>query len=426
MDYSSVKALIRERSGLSFETERMAVLADGVRSRMTSRGMRSEEEYLACLRGEEAEFRSLVNLLTINETYFFREPLQLDLLADELLGEMLAAKVAGEPIRILCAGCSTGEEPYSVMMKILERYGPGIQGLIEVIGADIDTEVLRRAEEGFYGRLSFRGFPAALRGKYFEAAEKRYRIRKEVKRKVRFVRLNLMSDVYPEELAGVDVIFYRNVSIYFDPETQRKIFANLAGLLKEKGWLFVSATETLSHNHGVMQLIDRNGVFCYQKGRETPLGERRKAPSLSARPMARRPAIPPRPARSAAAPLPAAQPSGPTFEEALALAKDKNDAGALAATERLLAREPDHRRGQMLKAGLLLNLNRLKEAEEVCLASLAGDRWCLEAHLLLGLVAKLQEEHDGAVRRFKEAVYIRSSCWLAHFFLAEIGRARPE
>ena len=95
------------------------------------------------------------------------------------------------------------------------------------------------------------------------------------------MKLNLVSDRYPDVLCGLDVIFYRNVSIYFEPETQRSIFNKLAGLLREKGWLFVSATETLSHNHGVLPLVELDGVFCYQKNVELTIAHRTKQTSLA-------------------------------------------------------------------------------------------------------------------------------------------------
>ena len=282
MDIQPFKSIIKERCGLRFETEKEATLADGIRARMSQRGMAMDAEYLACVMRDEDEFHSLVNLLTINETYFLREPVHLDLLADKLLPAMLAERKPGDPIRILCAGCSTGEEPYSVMIKLLEKYGAGIKGLVSIIGADIDSDALNRAKQGIYCGFSFRDFPVALREKYFEPTEDaRHRIRDSVKEKVQFMKLNLVSDRYPDVLCGLDVIFYRNVSIYFEPETQRSIFNKLAGLLREKGWLFVSATETLSHNHGVLPLVELDGVFCYQKNVELTIAHRTKQTSLA-------------------------------------------------------------------------------------------------------------------------------------------------
>lgn len=437
MDLHPFKSMVKERCGLCFEAEKAATLGDGIRTRMAERGIATDAEYLACLLGDEDEFHRLVNLLTINETYFFREPAHLDLLTDKLFHAILAAKKPGDPVRVLCAGCATGEEPYSLMMKFLEKYGAGTRGLISIIGADIDSDALCKAEQGVYGGFAFREFPAAVRDKYFEKnASDRYAVRPLVKERVRFLRLNLMSDAYPEELHGVNAIFYRNVSIYFEPETQKRIFNKLAALLPDKGWLFVSSTETLSHNHGALTLVEHDGVFCYQKNAEVDIAERRRP--QPERPAARKtaPARPsvhrhaPRPAERTAPPAIAAKPQArkdrPLLSEALACAEHKQYDEALACIEQLLAQDPGLQKASMLKAGVLINLKRLEDAEAVCLQALAQDAWCLEGHLLLGLIAKLQDREDQAYKRFKDAVYIQPSCWLAHFYLAEIYRSRGD
>ncbi len=440
MDLEPFKKLIKGASGLCFEEEKAANLRDGILARKSERGMAADAEYLACLRRDDDELHRLINLLTINETYFFREPIHLDLLTDKLFQEMLASRTPGEPVRILSSGCSTGEEPYSVMIKLLEKYGAGIMSLIAITGADIDTTALARAEQGLYRGLAFRAFPASLREKYFDPeANDYYRIKDFVKEKVSFEELNLMSQAYPEGLFGMDAIFYRNVSIYFEPLTQRRIFEKLAGLLKENGWLFVSSTETLAHNHGSLSLVERDGVFCYQKNSEIALGDRRRqSPSESGTRAALTPAKPPAiaitplaaPLRSfTSAPRPPAHHTPPpahnnrsaraSFDEALALAKSRRYAEALSHIDRILENEPNFSKGAMLKAGVLINLKRFGEAEALCQQSITQDRWSLEAHLLLGLIAKTGSDEELADKRFKEALYIQPSCWLAHYYLAE-------
>lgn len=432
MDIQPFKSIIKERCGLRFEPEKEAKLADGIHARMSQRGMMTDAEYLACLMHDEGEFHSLVNLLTINETYFLREPVHLDLLADRLLSAMLAERKTGDPIRILCAGCSTGEEPYSVMIKLFEKYGAGIREHLSIIGADIDSDALKKAEDGIYWGFSFRDFPVALREKYFEpTVDARHRIRDFVREKVQFMKLNLVGDRYPDGLSDLDVIFYRNVSIYFEPETQRSVFNKLAGLLREKGWLFVSATETLSHNHGVLPLIELDGVFCYQKNPDLAMDRRKQtAPAQVSSPATAtgtaRPGMVarPPPARKAAR-----QTDGiydktatkrPSFKDALVLARNKNHEEALGCLEGLLARDPSFLNGYLLKAEIFITMERLEEAERVCLRSIEIDRWRLEGQLLLGLIARRRNENEKAVRRFREALYIEASCWLAHFSLAEI------
>jgi chemotaxis protein methyltransferase CheR len=451
MNLQPFKSLIKEDCGLCFEAEKEAMLAKGIRARMSGRGLMTGSEYLAWLRRDDDELHHLINLLTINETYFYREPVHLEILADRLFPAMLASATPADPVRILCAGCSSGEEPYSVMITLLEKYGPGVRNLVSVIGVDIDSSVLGRAQQGRYAPLSFRGFPDQLRDKYFQpAGDNTYAVRDFVKDPVRFMKVNLKSGLFPEVLHDLDVIFYRNVSIYFEPETQRSIFDRLAGLLKEKGWLFVSSTETLSHNHGSLSLVELGGVFCYQKNIQLSLMDRRKPfspwlkqPGAEAKiPATKPPAIVARPLPGPALGHPPLQPARPPaagtvlkaepradrsiFDEALALAKNKNYEQALDRLGLLLEKEPSFVKGYLLKTGILINLKRLDEAERVGRQSIELDRWSLEGYLLLGLIAKLQSDNQMAGKRFKEALYIQSSCWLAHFYLADIYRELNE
>jgi chemotaxis protein methyltransferase CheR len=431
MDLGPFKILVKEKCGLCFEEEKTAKLSDGIAARMRERGIAADSEYLACLQRDSCELQRLINLLTVNETYFFREPEHLDILANKLFREMLASKAPGEPVRILNAGCSTGEEPYSIIMKLLERYGRGIKGLVSIIGADIDSDALHRAELGMYTGLSFRGFPDALREKYFESAgNNRHKIKDFVKENVRFRQFNLMNETFPCDLKGMDVIFYRNVSIYFEPATQMSIFGKIAGLLNDGGWLFVSSTETLSHNCGLLSLVERDGLFCYRKNSELSTGDGR-ATRIVKRPSSMLPAsAPPDRDVHAAQKYPARALELPAydkprthrslFEDALAHAKNKEYEKSLDCIDALLAGDASFIKAYMLKAGVFINLKRFEEAEQACMKSIARDQWCLEGHLLLGLIAKFRSDYETAARKFKEAIYTQSSCWLAHYHLADI------
>lgn len=168
MDLTPFKNIIKERCGLFFEDVRTAALEESIRKRMSVTGIDSRAKYFNNIFDSSDEFLELVNLLTINETYFFREPLHLDLMVDRLMPGLLAAKKAAGKIRIVSAGCSTGEEPYSIVIKLMEKYGAGILKFFSVIGFDIDSSALARARAGVYGLHSFRGFPDDLMAKYFE------------------------------------------------------------------------------------------------------------------------------------------------------------------------------------------------------------------------------------------------------------------
>jgi chemotaxis protein methyltransferase CheR len=438
------KNLIREKCGLCFEDIRTVSLREGIETRMSKSEVRSHTAYFELLFSDSNEFHRLINLLTINETYFFREPVHLQLLVKRILPALLADKKAGEKVRIVSAGCSTGEEPYSLAMAIMEEYGAEIRNFIAITGFDIDTDAIAGAEEGVFTAHSFRNFSADLQAKYFEQDGTLYRIRKTVRQKVGFLKHNLLSEEYPSALQAADVVFYRNVSIYFEPETQKNIFTKLAGILKEGGYLFVSSTETLSHNIGVLSLVEMDNMFLYRKSIELALYERRnefrstdRGPSIAAPLCAESPR-----AKSAASSRPvrkrdAAAPICKTikerrldlhslFDEALLMARAKQYDEALGRIRTLLEQDPSFVKAYMLKAGILVNMKRLDEAQGVCLQSIGMDQWCLEGYLILGLIAKIRNDDDEALKRFKEALYIQSSCWLAHFYLGDIYRSRGE
>jgi len=446
MDLEPFKNLIKEKCGLYFDESRVVKLSDGICARMSKNGIESHDMYLDHLLRDQDEFNELVNLLTINETYFYREPVHLQLLVERLIPEMLVNRKSGDKIKIISAGCSTGEEPYSLVMALMEKFGTGVRDSVRVIGADIDTEAVGKALEGvFYGH-SFRGFDNDLKGKYFESvANNLYKIKDIVKENVEFEKLNLLSDTYPDALRGADVIFYRNVSIYFEPETQKNIFRNLAGLLNEKGYLFVSSTETLSHNIGILSLIELDGSFIYHKEIELALDDRRK-PVLKnletqkhkyvikdagnyktkAAQLPDKPNKPSQPTAHKAQSTERRSDSHASFDEALSMARNRKYEEALGCLDKLILQVPSFIKGYMLKAGILINMKRVEDAEMVCLKGIEMDRLCLEGYLLLGLTAKIRNDEEMALKRFKEALYIQSSCWLAHFYLAEIYIARGE
>lgn len=423
MPLTPFKCLIRERCGLSFDDSREAILTAGIRSRLLRRAISSQQEYLELLSREPHEFDALVSLLTVNETYFLREPQHFTVLIENLLPDFMASR-KGRRIRLVCAGCSTGEEPYSIAIMLMEKYGAGFRNMFSVIGMDIDEEALDRARAGLYAGHSFRGVPEHIRKHYFDRQGSSYRIRETIREGVEFLRLNIFDEEYPEAVRDSDVIFYRNVSIYFEPEAQQRVFRNLAGLLSDKGYLFLSSTETFAHNIGILSLVEKEGVFIYSKGIEVQIGERRKLPCRPARPAA--PVAPKQPAVSAVAAKFTAtrrkDEEHALFDQALALAEAKKYEDALQLADRVIAQQPSFSKAFMLQAGILLNLERFDEAEAACRRGMEHDEWCLEGKLLLGLLAKVRSDFAGARKLFKEALYMDAACWVAHFYLGEIYR----
>ena len=261
VDLYPFKELLLRTCGHSFEKEREQALSASLCRRMAALNVDTLQRYHAMLLFDQNELLRLTELLTVNETYFFREPGHLNLIIDSLLPEFMVARTRG-PIRILSAGCSTGEEPYSIAMLLRERFGADSERLFTITGVDIDSNVIASALRGVYGRSSFRGMSQVVLDRYFDlVGPGEYKVCDTVKKQVEFEVVNLLGTSYPRRMQMPDIILYRNVSIYFPGQVQREIFAKLAELLSPGGCLLVGASETIHHDIGVLSLVKQESLF---------------------------------------------------------------------------------------------------------------------------------------------------------------------
>jgi chemotaxis protein methyltransferase CheR len=209
--------------------------------RLRSLGIGSFDDYLRFLDLEPAEWEHCTNALTTNVTAFYREEHHFDSLAKHAQ----ATARQGETFRVWSAGCSTGEEPYTIAMCLMETLGTAP---FEVIASDLDTQVIATAREGVYPLQSVLKLPEERQKRFFLRGTGRYegmaRIRPELANHVEFLRVNLMDPDWPIQ-AGLDAIFCRNVMIYFDKPTQRKLVERYAALLKPHGLFFAGHAESL-------------------------------------------------------------------------------------------------------------------------------------------------------------------------------------
>ena len=421
------RTLIREKCGVTFRNDALHLLEASINKRIFACRLSGREEYLRMASGDEEEIRRLIDLITINETYFLREAQHFGVLCDTIMPEMLGRR-SGK-IRILSAGCSTGEEAYSILISMIEKYGMGIKSRIEIHGMDIDRNAVKAAREAVYRNNSFRNDERMLMKYFEERKDKCYGLVPAIREGVDFQVCNLLRQPYPEALQKMDIVFYRNVSIYFDREMQRAVFQNLSNILNPEGYIFLSSTETYYHNVGILSLKEYNNVFFYQKKIEMGFDDRRKyrkpllppslpsSPDISARKAER---IPPPVAQPMPAIVEERRDVRVIFDEALADAMQKKYRQSIAKLDALLGAYPDFLKAYALKASVLVNLQEMGAAREVCGKILARDEWNLEAHLLLGIVAKINEERDEALRMFRGALYVQAQCWLAHYYLADI------
>ncbi|MEZ4524395.1 MAG: CheR family methyltransferase [Desulfobacterales bacterium] len=461
MDTALFRQLIKEKSGICFDKSGSDMLSGEIQNLMSGRGLKSPLDYYDLLLRDADEFFRFLNLLTVNETYFFREPVHLRLFSEKLIPQLLGKIGKKEKIRILSAGCSTGEEPYSLAILLHQKYGADISKFFSIRGADIDTQAIRNAREGIYTARAFRNTEPGMKSAYFrEVGNRRFQICESIRSRVSFHILNLLSVPYPEPLRANDIVFYRNVSIYFDSTARRKIFWNLAEILNPGGYLIVSSTETLSHDYKILNLIERDGVFLFCKSadrEEDILPSSGPAVSCAEKKDSGRIADSLKPSASRVRPtvsgnqtsdhrIPASgiqlpdMPGTQTAElkkqekgepehlyrKALFLAQSKTYAGALELLDKLLRDCPSFVRAKTLRAEILFNTQQPDAAEQICNELLQTTPLCLEACILLGLIAKSREQPEEALKRFRQAIYIRSSAWLPHFHAAEICQSRGE
>ncbi len=250
-DFERVRALIYQRAGISLSDSKQEMVYSRLARRLRATGISSFSEYLNELeRGADPEeIVAFTNALTTNLTSFFREEHHFPLLAE------FASRLK-EPITVWCSASSTGEEPYSIAMTLCEAYGK-MNPPARIIATDIDTNVLKTASNGVYNMDRLEKMSSERVKKFFlkgkGSNDGQVRVRPELRDMIEFKQLNLLSDSWP--ISGTfDVIFCRNVMIYFDKPTQKKILQRFAPLLKPHGLLFVGHSENFSYLTDIFQL----------------------------------------------------------------------------------------------------------------------------------------------------------------------------
>ena len=232
--------LLKERIGLDAESVGDVVIERAVRQRCNKVSGGNGEHYWMLLQGSTEEVQALIEAVIVPETWFFRYPESFGALAD--LASRRVLELAGSrPLRVLSLPCSTGEEPYSIVMALLDA---GLApSAFQVDALDVSRAVLERAEEGRYGRNSFRGSSLEFRDRHFSADGNDYQLAEAVRRKVRFRVGNLLAQGLLAGEAPYDYVFCRNLLIYFDQPTQRQVFEVLKRLTHEEGVLFIGPAE---------------------------------------------------------------------------------------------------------------------------------------------------------------------------------------
>jgi chemotaxis protein methyltransferase WspC len=413
--YARIAALLKEKMGLDAESIGVACVERAVRQRLAATGLQDVQVYWAEVSASEQELQELIEAIVIPETWFFRDPQAFTALVQVVREEWLAKHAEGT-LRILSLPCSTGEEPFSTAMALLDSGLPPSRFHIDAI--DISTRAIAWAERGVYGKNSFRAKDLSFRDRYFESVERGYRVAGGVRRQVHFRHGNLLSAGWlhgAHGAHGYDVIFCRNVLIYFDLATQRRAIEVLGRLLTTAGLLFVGPSETaLLLDHGFVSAgIPLAFAFRRAGSSAPPLrSTRRMAPAVIlakfvpaklelAKPSKPAPVAQPQPKSTAAEKTIAA--TEHWIEQARSLANQGNLVAALTCCEQNLRSQPASAETFHLIGLLHDAAGRVREAAEHYRKALYLDPQHPEALVHLAVALQKQGDAPGAQRLFDRA-----------------------
>ncbi|MEW6209395.1 MAG: CheR family methyltransferase [Acidobacteriota bacterium] len=365
---------------------------------------------------DRCDIETLARHLTIGETYFFRDPKAFEFLEQTILPE-IARNRSSRRIRVWSAGCSTGEEAYSIAISIQKAIPDWKQWNITLMATDIHTRLIERARGGVYRQWSFRNCPDHIKQLYFMRRGDDFEIHPSIREMVSFDYLNLAEDIYPSLATAtnaMDVIFCRNVLMYFDEETARRAIDSFHRCLVDGGWLVAGATDAPSSLYSRFHRVSFQGAILYKKTESAPIAslpiailpkiEIGPSPPLRPVPIERRERI-----------------EIPVAENPLQLARRFYDEGryreAIREIEKTLSRRIPGSETMAMAARCLANEGRLEEAREWCEKALDRDKLNTSLHYLLAVIAEEQGKAEDAIRALSRALYIDKDFVMAHFKL---------
>jgi chemotaxis protein methyltransferase CheR len=267
-DLQKVCEFLYRQTGMQFGESKRYYIERRLTDRIVATGCPNFAVYFSQLRADAAERETLINAFTVNETYFYREEHQLACLSRSLLPDLITSRRPGDKIRIWSAPCSTGEEAYSIAIWLLENWRMVDAYNVEIIGSDIDTRALAAAREGLYGERALSRLPPEVVEAYFEPVRRhRRRLIADLRESVTFTRANLVEAASLADQGQFDVIFCRNVLIYFDDASRLVAANNLYDRLAPGGYLCLGHTESMSRISDRFMVRRFEDAIVFQKPR---------------------------------------------------------------------------------------------------------------------------------------------------------------
>jgi len=271
-DFHKFREFFYRKTGIYFEDSKRYFVDKRLTERIICTGNLNFRRYFNFLRfqADGKELQALINSMTVNETYFFREEYQFKCLVDSMLPEITKRKQAGSRIRIWSIPSSSGEEPYSIAMYLIENWKDLDLWDVELIGSDIDTEVLERARRGEYSPRSVQNLPDSILHKYFTRLPNgNFLLSEDLRQTVEFTRVNLMDPAQTRSYRNFDVIFCRNLLVYFDDVSRRQAAEVLFDALTPGGFICLGHSESMSRITSLFRVRKFSQAIVYQRPEET-------------------------------------------------------------------------------------------------------------------------------------------------------------
>jgi chemotaxis protein methyltransferase CheR len=415
-EFRMLESYISDQSGFNIDNGKRDALYFSLLSRMKHTQHLHLQHYIDYLKYHpqgHTEFKRLISLITINETRFFRNPSHFSALKNTILPEMIHTRCqpsSRQNLAIWSAGCSSGEEPYSIAMTLLDALGPYHNWNIDILGTDINDTVLNKAQTGIYSKRSVRDAENKYIDRYFTVHNGEYRLDNSLMKMVRFTYHNLADPQYPFPQIGYwDIIFCRNVLIYFKMEVIKRVVQQLYDRLVEGGYLFIGFSESLYSISKDFVLEQIGDTFIYRKKTKSV-----KRPSVSLEPSYKNAKPKPKPA-----PIDPKS-SHKIYSRAAKFYEKEQYENTLKLMLEYIEERPFDTRGYLLAGKSLFELGHLRKAAMKFQNVVKLNPMITEAHYYLGIIAHQQKNTDNAIAHLKRALYTNSNFTMAHYYLASI------
>lgn len=270
-DFDKFREFFYRRTGIQFELSKRYFVDKRLMERMAATDSLNFRQYFMLLRFQASgeELQTLTNLMTVNETYFFREEYQFRCLVDSILPELVQRRQEdGKPVRIWVLPSSSGEEAYSIAIYLLEYWPQLLEHDVEIIASDIDTRILQHARAGRYSERSVSHLPLALRSKYFRRIGDEYQINDTLRSAVEFTRVNLSDASDTRAYRDIDVVFCRNLLIYFDDLSRKAAAETFYDAMSPGGFICLGHSESMSRISSLYKVRKFPAAIVYQKPSE--------------------------------------------------------------------------------------------------------------------------------------------------------------